>query len=353
MTDAAAGARSALQVASWRATPHLVVTPGTAPGQHEIVVAVRCVAVNPIDGLSGVARRAVLPWLAYPAVLGSDVAGEVVALGAAVSRFQVGDRVLGHAAGVERSRNRAAEGAFQTHAVLLEHMTAPIPDVIAYTAAAVLPLALSTAAAGLFERDQLALALPAVDAVQRDETLLVWGGSTSVGLNAIQLARNAGYQVIATASPHNFPLLHHLGAATCFDYHRTEVVEQIVRHLQNRPLAGILAIGAGSLQQAIRISRSTVGAKRVASAYPTPQTRIRGVLARRQGVAVSAIWGGTPVESFVGPAIYAGFLPDALADGRYRPAPPPLVVGDGLTAIPAALERLRQGVSAQKLVVTL
>lgn len=353
MTDEATPQRAALWLPSWRGASQVSSAPARSPAEHEIVVRSRAVAVNPIDGLNGFARRIVLPWLRYPTVLGTDVAGEVVGVGSAVSRFRVGDRVLGHAAGAERSRNRAAEGAFQTHVVLLEHLATRIPDELPFPAAAVLPLALSTAAAGLFERDQLALELPTASVTARDDVVLVWGGSTSVGLNAVQLARGAGYQVIATASPHNFALLGELGASACFDYHRADVAEQIVSHLAGRDLAGIVAIGAGSLRQAIRISRAAAGPRRVASAAPNPVTSLRAALARRHGVAVSAIWGGTPVDSFVGPAIYANFLSAALADGRYRAAPPPLVTGDGLASIPAALERLRLGVSAQKVVVTL
>ena len=54
----------------------------------------------------------------------------------------------------------------------------------------------------------------------------------------------------------------------------------------------------------------------------------------------------------IGPAIYTGFLPAALAAGAYRAAPDASVVGDGLASIPAALQQLRDGVSATKLVVT-
>jgi hypothetical protein len=79
----------------------------------------------------------------------------------------------------------------------------------------VLPLALSTAAAGLFQQDHLALPLPAINPINppdRKETVLVWGVSTSVGSNAIQLARCAGYRVLATASPHNSGYVRSLGA---------------------------------------------------------------------------------------------------------------------------------------------
>ncbi|WP_206690454.1 hypothetical protein [Quadrisphaera sp. INWT6] len=67
---------------------------------------------------------------------------------------------------------------------------------------------------------------------------------------------------------------------------------------------------------------------------------------------MSAIWGGTPAQNPIGPAVFEGYLPDALRDGRHLAAPAAEVVGDGLGAVPGALDRLRAGVSARKLVVT-
>ncbi|WP_143667972.1 hypothetical protein [Streptomyces carpinensis] len=68
---------------------------------------------------------------------------------------------------------------------------------------------------------------------------------------------------------------------------------------------------------------------------------------------MSSIWGGTLKDNEVGPAIYAGFLPTALATGAYRAAPDATVVGHGLAHIPDALRELKNGVAAKKLVVTL
>ncbi|WP_367882340.1 alcohol dehydrogenase catalytic domain-containing protein [Rathayibacter oskolensis] len=85
------------------------------------------------------ARGFVYPWLSYPAVLGSDVAGEVVAVGSGVTTLAVGDRVAGFAVGAERSRNSPAEGAFQTHVTLLATLCAPIPAALSFADASVLP----------------------------------------------------------------------------------------------------------------------------------------------------------------------------------------------------------------------
>ncbi|NAZ76570.1 alcohol dehydrogenase catalytic domain-containing protein [Kineococcus sp. T13] len=328
--------------------------PRPRPGPGEVVVRVRAVAVNPVDAVPAfVRRRFVYPWLHHPAVLGTDVAGEVVETGDGVSRLAAGDRVAGFATGQERFRDSAAHGAFQRFAVLDADLTTPLPDAVALTDAAVLPLAVATAAAGLFQPDQLGLALPTAAAPERGATVLVWGASTSVGANAVQLARGAGYRVLATASPHNHELVRSLGAAEAFDYRDPDVVRDLARALRGHHLAGTLAIGAGSLGRAVRLARRTAGTGRVASAYPNPLTAARRVLVRPLGVRVSAIWGGTPAQNSVGPAVFSRYLPAALADGSYRPAPRAEVVGDGLAAVPQALERLRAGVSARKLVVTL
>ena len=65
------------------------------------------------------------------------------------------------------------------------------------------------------------------------------------------------------------------------------------------------------------------------------------------------VWGSALLNTDVGPMIFEEFLPSALADGRFRAAPDPIVVGHGLSHIPMALERQLQGISAGKLVVTL
>jgi len=325
----------------------------TPPAADEVVVRVRAVAVNLVDTIPRIAYRVILPWLTFPTVIGSDLAGEVVEVGLGVTRLRVGDRVLAHAVGTEKSRNRPAEGAFQTSVVLMEHMVAPIPDTLSYAQACVLPLALSTAACGLFQSDQLGLVLPSANPARRNETVLVWGASTSVGINAVQLARNAGYRVIATASPRNFDWVRSLGADEVIDRTSATAVKDLVNTIDTSPLAGVLAIGAGSLAPSITIASLVPGAKRVASAHPTPVTKLRARLAMRRGVHVSAIWGATLKDNEVGPAIYRDFLPTALATGAYTPAPAATVVGEGLATIPLALERLKGGISAEKLVVTL
>jgi len=151
---------TALWLNAARAAFTVGTAPYTAPKAGEITVRVRAVAVNPMDRLQQTMGDLFTPWIAYPFVAGSDIAGEVVEIGAGVTRFAVGDRVVGYAAGSDKQRNRAAEGGFQEYAVLLAHMASPIPDAMGFAQAAVLPLGISTASCGLFMQDFLAMTPP-------------------------------------------------------------------------------------------------------------------------------------------------------------------------------------------------
>lgn len=350
--------------------------PRPTPGARELLVRTRAVAVNPLDVVKQSTGDLMYGWLPYPVILGEDVAGEVVGVGPGVSRFAAGDRVVAYAVGMEKGRDHVGEGAFQEYVVVREHLTAPMPDSLAFAEAAVLPLAVSTAASALFQADQLGLRHPAAGSEPIGEVVVVWGGSTSVGSNAIQLARAAGYDVITTASPRNHERARDLGAGHVVDYASPTAVADIVAAVAGRRVAGVLAIGTGSADPCVAIAHAT-GAKRVALASPSVSfdgvprrpglsaakirtlTRLVArtgavmIRSRLRGIRTRFVWGSTLMDNEVGPMLWEGFLPAALADGRYVATPEPLVVGSGLESIQPALDALRAGVSAQKLVVTL
>jgi NADPH:quinone reductase-like Zn-dependent oxidoreductase len=350
--------------------------PYTLPRTGELVIRTHAVAVNPVDWLIPLIGRFAYPWLRSPTVLGFDLAGEVVEVGPDVTRFQVGDRVLALAVGTERTRNTPAEGAFQQYAIVLDRLTCPLPDHLTYEQGAVLPLGLSTAACGLFQNGQLALQHPSATPVPTGQTLLIWGGSTSVGHNAIQLAVAAGYEVVTTASRHNFDHLRALGARQVVDYRSDTVVQDLITALHGQTLAGALSLVSGSAGACIDVLRACRGRK-VVSMASTPvsfeplaqQPRsplllprlLIGMLgataalqlkARRAGIHTTSIWGGSLMNDEVGPLIFEAFLPAALAQRRYQAVPEPEVVGRGLGAIQQGFEVQRRGVSARKVVVS-
>lgn len=348
--------------------------PYTPPGAGEIVIRNRAVAVNPLDSIKQSTGNLMYGWLPYPAVLGEDVAGEVVEVGPGVTRFVPGDRVVGYAVGMEKNRNHRAEGGFQLFSVLRSGLAAPLPDGMDVTEAVVLPLAISTAASALFQQDQLGLRHPG--SAPSDDVVVVWGGSTSVGSNAIQLATAAGYRVITTASSHNHERMRDLGAVDVFDYRSATVKADITAAVAGQTVAGILAVGTGSGAPCVAIARA-VRSKRVAFASPSvsfedlprrpglsaaflrtmaqlvSRTGAMLVTARMHGIRARFVWGSTLMDNEVGPMLWEEFLPSALATGRYIAAPTAHVVGTGLEQVQVALDELRAGVSARKLVVSL
>ena len=163
--------------------------PYTRPLSNELVIKNGAVAVNPVDWIKIEMGEIMFSWIKYPFIFGYDNAGEVVEVGSSVTRFKAGDRVVGNACGMNEKTNKSSHSSFQNYTVMKEHMTSPIPATLSFEKAAVMPLGLSTAACGMFQKDQLDLEFPTVPRSKagNGKTLLVWGGSTSVGVNAIQV----------------------------------------------------------------------------------------------------------------------------------------------------------------------
>ncbi|MCJ1473065.1 hypothetical protein MMC13_001714 [Lambiella insularis] len=374
--------------------------PYTRPRSGEIVIKNAAIAVNPIDWVLQDIGNFMFSWIKYPLITGSDVAGEVVELGNQVTRFNIGDRVFGHCVGVDKQRNTSAEGGFQLYTVLLAHMTSPIPAKMSYETASVIPLVdsltikiranslgsnneyivtdfaafpgLSTAACGLFQKDQLALQYPSTNPTPTGKTLLIWGGSTSVGCNAIQLGFAAGYEVISTASPKNFDLVKKLGAVKAFDYNSPTVIADITRILEGRTVAGALSIGKGAADACMAILHNCKGNKVLSMAtYPVPSPPPESLVllktaysfvswsvvnwfkSKAWGIRKDFIFGTSLAFNGVGKAVYEDYLPQAFAEGSFVAAPDPHVVGKGLEYIQPALDYQKKGVSAQKVVVSL
>jgi NADPH:quinone reductase-like Zn-dependent oxidoreductase len=342
--------------------------PYTHPHEGEIVVKNKAIAINPVDWIIQIAPAS-FNWIKYPFVLGSDIAGEVVEVGKNVARFKVGDRVIGHAVGADKDCNTPAQGAFQQYTVVLAHMAAEIPKSLAFESAAVLPLAISTAACGLFQKDHLGLDYPALNMKPNGKTLLIWGGSSSVGSNAIQLAVAAGYEVITTASPKNFDYVKVLGASQVFDYKSLTVIQDIISIIADKDFAGALAIGNGSARPCLDITHASKGNKFVSIASPSVSLAggmtfkviakfvssmvSQQIIARSRRIKTKMIYGTTLKNNEVSKLIYEDYLPKALARGSYIAAPQAQVIGEGLRFVQNGLDIQRKGVSAKKIVIAL
>ncbi|KAI8964452.1 GroES-like protein [Daldinia sp. FL1419] len=316
-------------------------TPYPNAGDGEIIVKVAATAINPMDWYIQIMGNQLFSWLQYPYIGGSDVAGTVVEVGPNVSKFKVGDRVLGLAAGFD-----ARYGGFQNYVVLEEKVVAPIPLDLGFTEASVLPLGLSTAACGLYQKDFLALDYPSLDPKPNGKTVLIWAGASSVGTNAIQLAVASGYEVYTTSSPKNFDYCKGLGAARVFDYNRPTVAQDIIDAFEGKTSAGAFAIQRGTGKFVFDIASKVQGSKFVACAMEPTDVP--------EGIQAKMVFASTLKDNEVGRLIYEQYLPVALAQKKFQCLPKPLVAGHGLESIQAAIDLGKSGsVSAKKIVVTL
>lgn len=344
----------------------------TSPGKNKILVKNSALAINPYDWIIQAAHNLVVPWSKLPLVLGTDIAGTVVEVGEGVNRFKIGDRVIAHALGLAKEVNNSCEAGFQEYTITREHMTSVIPDSMSFEVACVIPLGLSTAATALYQKDLLSLDLPSTSSKPKEKTLLVWGGSTSVGCNAIQLAVASGYKVITTASPKHHNYLKSLGASEVFDYKSKTVVIDIIESLRGKTVAGAISIAPGSFAACVKILASCQGNKFVAQAtldMPPFPTSTFGTIAfvfsfmtclfkgkvqtTMSGVGSKMINGSDLAFTDVGRAIYCDYLPRALEMGKFVPSPEPQIIGKGLDLAQQAMNINKQGVSAQKVVITL
>lgn len=322
----------------------------TAPTADEIVIKNEAVAVNPCDAF--LQKNEPLWPLDFPVVLGCDIAGTVAEVGSnASSRFKVGDRVLGGAFGGDIDTPNKY-GAFQNYTVSHAHLAAHIPDDLSFEAACAIPLALNSVAAAMYIKKYLALPYPSLQPKPTGMTLLLWGGATSLGTQAIQLARASGVDVITTASPKNFDLLRKLGANEVFDYKSPNIVQDLIHAFKGKKLAGALSVGGHteSIQACMDVVAQSEGRKFVAvSTLGMPDKTPEGVKAEfvRCGFLRYD-------EVEVGNVVYRDYLPDALAKGKFIATPEPLVVGKGLEDVQKAIdERWKMDVSAKKIVVSL
>ena len=255
--------------------------PVTNPGPNQVLVRNRAIAINPVDWM--MRDQGVFPG-ELPDILGCDLAGDIVEVGTDVKGLKVGQRVLGESlqtldnlhqptcfpalcCSIESKSSyeevysnchapnfscfslsvghalrigtgNIAHSAFQEYTVVEAQATTPLPDSISYEAASVLPLSLSTAAQGLYSKAHLALPLPSHSPDMTGKTILVWGGSGSVGAATVQLASASGLTVISTSSPKNFDFVKGLGAKEVFDYNKSSVVADVVSALQGQDLVG-------------------------------------------------------------------------------------------------------------------
>lgn len=208
--------------------------PAPVPRPRDVLVRVHAAGVNPVDCKmrSGVQRAIVRHEM--PAVLGLDVSGVVVEVGARVTRFEPGDEVFG-------SPTHARQGTYAELVAIDEAELALKPARIDHVEAASLPLVGQTAWQCLVTKARLSAG----------ERVFVQAGAGGVGTFAIQLAKHLGAEVATTCSESNVAFVKELGADVVVD-HRRECFEDVLSDFD----VVLESMGGDALRRARRVLRT-------------------------------------------------------------------------------------------------
>ena len=181
--------------------------PVPEPNAHEVLIAVDAAGVGTWD-----ASQRNGEWVEgdedFPLILGIDGAGTVVAVGARVQRFAIGDYVYSY------SYANPKGGFYAEYVAVSAGKVAPVPDALDETSAGALPALGLTALQGVDDALKLA----------GGENVIVHGASGNVGMLAVQFAKHRGARVLATASgPDGVQFVRRLGADEVIDGRRVDI----------------------------------------------------------------------------------------------------------------------------------
>ena len=301
--------------------------PVPSPGEDEVLIAVEAAGIDRgtehlMTGRPYLVRLAGF-GLTKPKqpVLGFDVAGTVVAVGAAVSRFAVGDEVFGIATG------SVAQFAV-AKADKLSHKPANVP----FDAAAASGVSGSTALQALVDAGGLV-------AGQR---VLVVGASGGVGTFAVQIAAALGATVDGIAGTDNLDLVRSLGAAHVFD-HRTTALTDIDQRYD-------LIIDCGGRNPTRRLRRLLTDGGTLVIVGGEGGNRLTGGFGRQLRAALLSPFVAHRLVMLMSREHHDGTdrLAELLSDGSVTPV---IAARFGFADVGQALERLESGRSGGKLVV--
>src|SRR2546423_2540550 len=187
--------------------------PAPKHGPSQCLVKVSAVAVNPIDIY--IRNGLVQMPLPFPFIVGCDLAGTVIEVGPAVTRFEPGARVWGSNQGL-----LGRQGTFAEFCAIDESWLYPTPKGVSDEQAAAIALVGITAHLGLVRDAKL----------QKGETIFVHGGSGGVGSTVVQMAKAVGARVMATAgSDKKAELCRKLGADFVINYKTQNLETELKR----------------------------------------------------------------------------------------------------------------------------
>ncbi|KAH8103529.1 GroES-like protein [Cristinia sonorae] len=318
--------------------------------ENEILVKTTAIAQNPADWK-------LVKYMTVPGtIVGLDFAGVVVKVGSAVTSPAVGTKVAGFVIG----GSFTDRGAFAEYVKTSADLVWAVPEgSISDAEAATYGCAAWTAVQDLFHSGRIGLAEPSDEKISHHEWVLIYGGSTSVGLFAIQLVHAAGYKVVTVAAPKHHDLLKSYGADLVIDYKDPEAITKIKEATGDSIHRGLDTVASPETEAfSVKVFGSGPGKLHVLVAPDAEAQKLR------PDVAITASTVFTTHGISLGPVpaqpedrkLMVDFLtkfPGLVKSGALKPNPIKLITG-GLEGVSEGFEYMISGkVSGEKLVYEL
>ncbi|KAL3459759.1 chaperonin 10-like protein [Aspergillus heterothallicus] len=321
-------------------------------GKDEVAVRITATAINPVDWKI---RDHGFFLKSFPAVLGSDAAGEIVSVGESVSGFAVGDRVF-----FQGIINNYDASTFQQYCKMPAALVGKTPASISDDQASGICLATLAGITGLYDKTGRGLAPPpwaeGGEHAGNGKAIVVLGGSSSVGQYVIQLARISGYErIITNASLTHEERLKSHGAHVVLD-RKQAGPQDFVNALNGLPLDFVFdSISAGETQKlgvdilhaasvkscVVTVLAADSEAQKLGSSKE-PNVEIRQILGLGSNPALRYL--SEPLMKNLGGE--DGWL----ATGKFVPNRT-VVVDGGLDKLDEALDKNKAGVSGEKVII--
>jgi len=248
------------------------------------------------------------------------------------------------------------KGAFAEYITSDWDLTSLVPPNITNQQAASLPIPLLTAVQALYLPARLGLPEPPVHSPTK-EWILIWSGSTSVGIYAIQLAKLSGLRVAVTASPKKWDYLKSLGADFLVDYKDPEVVEKIKKATNSSLSLGLDCVTNGESYRKSALAFGPDGGKLITTLFdledlPRPEVKTIPTLVYT-GLGQDHSWGEVKFPSDDTHrdlhARWAKKLTQLVGEGKIKPMEVKVI--GGLEDVEKGFDMLRNESHGAKLVV--
>jgi NADPH:quinone reductase-like Zn-dependent oxidoreductase len=248
--------------------------PRPRPERNEVLIRIVAAGVNAIDCRIRAGELRDLMRQAFPLICGWDAAGVVEELGENATRFRKGDRVWVYAI-----KPVVQWGCYAEFVAVPEEAAAPMPSSLLYEEAASVPLCGLAAYQALFEQKV---------AVGPGAAVLVLGAGGGVGQFAVELARNAGAKVVASASSTQQEFVMSLGAMVAVDYSKEDFREATRRHFPDGVDLVLDTVGGELPSQSLSVIKPGGGLVSLVDEPDEPAAQRAGVSARWIAARASA-----------------------------------------------------------------